>query len=120
LLASFMCASQIIIIIIFHHEFRPGWPVSVSAVISSSSLLSGFPSCHLPFGWQFRICFGSLLFYEHVATTCVYMYIICLLRMWHGAIPKFLRFFCGQEECTLLFAVNISFLWSEAYFCHTV
>jgi hypothetical protein len=30
-----------VIIIIFHHKFRPGWPVSVSAVISSSSLLSG-------------------------------------------------------------------------------
>jgi hypothetical protein len=26
------------IIIIFHHEFRPGWPVSVSAFTSSSSL----------------------------------------------------------------------------------
>jgi hypothetical protein len=38
------------IIIIFHHEFRPGWPVSVSAVISSSSLLSGRPGRRLPFG----------------------------------------------------------------------
>jgi hypothetical protein len=37
-------------IIIFHHEFRPGWPVSVSAVISSSSLLSGLPGRRLPFG----------------------------------------------------------------------
>jgi hypothetical protein len=41
----------IIIIIIFHHEFRPGWPVSVSAVILSSSLLIGLPGCRLPFGW---------------------------------------------------------------------
>jgi hypothetical protein len=38
------------LIIIFHHEFRPGWPVSVSAVISSSSLLSGRPGHRLPFG----------------------------------------------------------------------
>jgi hypothetical protein len=38
------------IIIIFHHEFSPGWPVSVSAVISSSSLLRGLPVCRLPFG----------------------------------------------------------------------
>jgi hypothetical protein len=41
----------VIIIIISHHEFRPGWPVSVSAVISSSSLLSGRPGRRLPFGW---------------------------------------------------------------------
>jgi hypothetical protein len=33
--------SNIIIIIISIHEFRPGWPVSVSAVISSRSVLSG-------------------------------------------------------------------------------
>jgi hypothetical protein len=39
-----------IIIIISIHEFRPGWPVSVSAVISSSSLLSGRPGRRLPFG----------------------------------------------------------------------
>jgi sorting nexin-29 len=38
------------IIIIFHHEFRPGWPVSVLAVISSSSLLSGLPGRRLPLG----------------------------------------------------------------------
>jgi hypothetical protein len=38
------------IIIMYHHEFRPGWPVSVSAVISSSSLLSGRPGRRLPFG----------------------------------------------------------------------
>jgi hypothetical protein len=38
------------ITIIFHHEFRPEWPVSVSAVISSSSLLSGRPGRRLPFG----------------------------------------------------------------------
>jgi hypothetical protein len=25
---------DLFIIIIFHHEFRPGWPVSVSAVMS--------------------------------------------------------------------------------------
>jgi hypothetical protein len=40
----------IIIIIISIHEFRPGWPVSVSAVISSRSLLSGRPGRRLPFG----------------------------------------------------------------------
>jgi uncharacterized membrane protein len=40
----------IINIIIFHHEFRPGWPVPVSALISSSSLLSGLPGRRLPFG----------------------------------------------------------------------
>jgi hypothetical protein len=37
-------------IIIFHQEFRPGWPVSVSAVISSSSLLRGLPGRRVPFG----------------------------------------------------------------------
>jgi hypothetical protein len=36
-----------IFITIFHHEFRPRWPVSVSAVISSSSLLSGLPGRRL-------------------------------------------------------------------------
>jgi hypothetical protein len=40
----------LIIIIISIHEFRPGWPVSVSAVISSSSLLSGRPGRRLSFG----------------------------------------------------------------------
>jgi hypothetical protein len=38
-------AKCVFIIIIFHHEFRPGWPVSVSAVVSSSSLLSGKEVC---------------------------------------------------------------------------
>jgi hypothetical protein len=32
-----------IIIIIFHHEFGPGWPVLVSAIMSSNSLLHGRP-----------------------------------------------------------------------------
>jgi hypothetical protein len=31
----------IIVIIIFHHEFWPGWPISVSAIMWSNSLLSG-------------------------------------------------------------------------------
>jgi hypothetical protein len=44
---------HIIIIIIFHHEFRPGWPVSVSAVVSSSSFLSGHPDHCLPFDAQY-------------------------------------------------------------------
>jgi hypothetical protein len=39
-----------VIIIISIHEFRPGWPVSVSAVISSRSLLSGCPGRRLRFG----------------------------------------------------------------------
>jgi hypothetical protein len=57
-----------IIIIIFHYEFRPGWPVSVSAVISSSSLVVVFlldgnsevvlGACSLPF------------YTEHDGTTC--------------------------------------------------
>jgi hypothetical protein len=38
------------LLIIFHHEFRPGWPVLLSAVISSSSLLSGCPGHRLLFG----------------------------------------------------------------------
>jgi hypothetical protein len=38
------------IIILFHHKFRPGWPVSVSAFLSSNSLLSGCPGRRLPFG----------------------------------------------------------------------
>jgi hypothetical protein len=42
--------TELIIIIIFHHKFRPGWPVLVSAVISCSSLLSGRPGRRLPFG----------------------------------------------------------------------
>jgi hypothetical protein len=37
-------------IIIFHQEFRPGWPVSVSALISSNSLLGGRPGRPFPFG----------------------------------------------------------------------
>jgi hypothetical protein len=40
-----------IIIIIFHHEFKLGWPVSVSAFTSSSSLFSGRPGHRFPFGW---------------------------------------------------------------------
>jgi hypothetical protein len=46
-----VCITQniIIIITIFHLEFRPRWPVSVSAVMSSNSLLSGRPG-RLPFG----------------------------------------------------------------------
>jgi hypothetical protein len=38
------------IIIIFHHEFRPGWPVSLPAFTSSSSLFSDHPGHGLPFG----------------------------------------------------------------------
>jgi hypothetical protein len=63
-----MVVSEYHIIIILHHEFRPGRPVSVSAVISSSSLLRGLPGRRLPFGWQFRSCFGSLL--SSVLWTC--------------------------------------------------
>jgi len=40
-LLSITAATIKVIIIIFHHEFRPGWPVSVSAVMSSNSVLSG-------------------------------------------------------------------------------
>jgi hypothetical protein len=36
-----------------------------------------------------------LPFHEHIGTTCVCMYMICLLRVWHGLLLKFLRFFCG-------------------------
>jgi hypothetical protein len=39
-----------IMIIISHHEFRSGWPVSVSAFTSSSNLLGGHSGCRLPFG----------------------------------------------------------------------
>jgi hypothetical protein len=42
-LLSITAATMKDIIIIFHHELRPGWPVSVSAVMSSNSLLSGRP-----------------------------------------------------------------------------
>jgi hypothetical protein len=58
-----------------------------------------------------------LPFYEHVGTTCVCMYKVFLLRVWHGILLKF-RSFCGQEGCSLLFALNISFLPFEAYFWH--
>jgi hypothetical protein len=44
---------------------------------------------------------------ERVGTNCVCRYKGFLLRMWHEVRLKFLRSFCGQEECTLLFAVNI-------------
>jgi hypothetical protein len=46
--ANQQVVAYLVIIIIFHHELRPGWPVSVSAVISSSSLLSGRPGRRLP------------------------------------------------------------------------
>jgi hypothetical protein len=41
---------KLIIIIIFHHELRPGWPVPVLAFTSSSSLFSGRPDRRLPVG----------------------------------------------------------------------
>jgi hypothetical protein len=50
-----------------------------------------------------------LPFYEHVGTTCVCMYEGCVMGV-------FLSFFV--VKCTLLFAVSISFLRFEAYFCH--
>jgi hypothetical protein len=63
-----------------------------------------------------------LQFYEHVGTTCVCMYIICLLRVWYGFLLKFLHLFCGKYLCKFCgkFCVNISFLRFEAYFCHSV
>jgi hypothetical protein len=33
-------------------------------------------------------------FYEHVGTTCVYMFKICILRVCHGVLLKLLLF-CG-------------------------
>jgi hypothetical protein len=39
-----------ITIIMIHHEFRTGWPDSLSSFTSSSSLFSGRPSRRLPFG----------------------------------------------------------------------
>jgi hypothetical protein len=87
-----------IIIIIFHHEFRPGWPVSVSAVISSSSLVVVFQVVDFLLGDNSEVVLGacSLPFYtEHDGTTCVCMYIICLLRVRHGVILKFIHLFCG-------------------------
>jgi hypothetical protein len=82
-----------------HHiqsEFRPGWPISVSAVISSSSLLSGRPGRRLPLDDNSEAVLGArcLPFYEHVGTTCVCMYIICLLRVLYGVL-LFFCFFCG-------------------------
>jgi hypothetical protein len=50
----------IVIIIIFHHEVRPGWPVSIAAFTSYSSLFIGHPGHCLPFEWCFKSCLGSL------------------------------------------------------------
>jgi hypothetical protein len=57
-------------------------------------------------------------FYEHVGANCVCRDNVFLLRVWHGILLKFLRSFCSQEECNLLFAVNITFLRFEAYLCY--
>jgi hypothetical protein len=38
----------------------------------------------------------------------------------YKVLLKFVRSFCGQEDCALLFAVNISLMGFEAYFCHIV
>jgi hypothetical protein len=98
----------IIIIIIFHHEFRPRWPVSVSAFTSSSSLFSGLPG-RLFLDDILEVLYGacSLLLderFEPVVSVCTKFF---LLKFQRGFLLKYLPFFCGQEECTLLFVVNI-------------
>jgi hypothetical protein len=59
-----------------HHipsRFRPGWPVSVSAVISSSSLLTGLPGRRLLLDDNSEVVLEAccLPFYEHVGILCV-------------------------------------------------
>jgi hypothetical protein len=81
------------IIIIFRHEIRPWLPVSASAVMSSSNLLSDRPGLRLPFGWYFRSCFGRLL--SSIIWTCwnqlCLMYKVFVLRVWQSSkIPSFL------------------------------
>jgi hypothetical protein len=89
------------IIIIFHHEFRPGFPVSVSAVISSSSLLS---SRRLPFDLH-RIC-AVLISNNSAKIKGIHFYQDTVL--------------CSSLKCSLLSLVSGFYVTFAVYFITAV
>jgi hypothetical protein len=72
---------------------------------SSNSLLNGLPNRLRPFGLQFNIIFGTLLFF--ILVTFRGQFDLCLLSFssadYASDFSEISSFLCGQKECTWLF-----------------
>jgi hypothetical protein len=71
-----------LVVVVFHHEIRPMWPVSVSIWTPSKRRLRRLPRRLLPRGWYFINVFGNLeLFMQWTCFTQLRLYFVIVSRM---------------------------------------
>jgi hypothetical protein len=90
LICQFICTSTsyfypstciYMVVVVFHHEIRPMWPVSVSIWTPSNRRLRGLPGHLLPRGWYSISAFGNLeLFMRWTCFTQLCLYFVIFSR----------------------------------------
>jgi hypothetical protein len=70
-----------IVVVVFHHEIRPTWPVSVSIWTPSKRHLRGLPGRLLPRAWYSISAFGNIeLFMRWTCFTQLCLYFVIFSR----------------------------------------
>jgi len=119
--ASLKFSLKRFIIIIFHHEFIPGFLVSISEFPSSCCLFSGLPGRrHHPFGGakMFTVCKGSAVGCGHPRPSCFACYTyIATKTLRHCSVLRAVVFVtCLRWNPSLTSLCRNSHVWFGTYF----